>query len=284
MCPKLIELLSWNGPTVHVWCFMLARASTKTFVSRIHIRQPSPKTAKKSSLAEKFVSRVSRQPRYHCIRQRVEQQASIYYALLVRFISLQCKDVAAWNLFFFIQTIEIFARLFSVHVKASYLMFPEAVIRRPFNCLSPIPLRVGFMVDRTLGQIILRVLPINLVSPSFHQCSLPILFICRRLCMPISYTGRAFYQVFYHDDFHGRFIVLETPIHRAFEVHIPFAVQVKLPYFVEDVDPLYDTPFVLTDIVSGQCVLYCICGTFCHCYLTPALRDQWLDWWDQTGR
>ena len=36
--PKLIELLSWNGPTVHVCCFMLTRASTKTFVSRIHIR------------------------------------------------------------------------------------------------------------------------------------------------------------------------------------------------------------------------------------------------------
>ena len=35
MCPKLIELLSWNGPTVHVCCFMLARASTKTFVSRV---------------------------------------------------------------------------------------------------------------------------------------------------------------------------------------------------------------------------------------------------------
>jgi len=34
MCPKLIELLSWNGPSVHVYCFMLARASTKTFVSR----------------------------------------------------------------------------------------------------------------------------------------------------------------------------------------------------------------------------------------------------------
>ena len=66
MCPKLIELLSWNGPTVHVYCFMLSRASTKTFVSRIHIRQPSPKTAKKSSLAEKFISRVTRQPRYHC--------------------------------------------------------------------------------------------------------------------------------------------------------------------------------------------------------------------------
>ena len=55
----------WNGPTVHVCCFMLGRASTKTFVSRIHIRQPSPKTAKKSSLAEKFVSRVTRQRRYH---------------------------------------------------------------------------------------------------------------------------------------------------------------------------------------------------------------------------
>ena len=35
MCPKLIELFSWNGPTVHVCCFMLARASTKTFVSRV---------------------------------------------------------------------------------------------------------------------------------------------------------------------------------------------------------------------------------------------------------
>ena len=26
---------SWNGPTVHVCCFMLARASTKTFVNRV---------------------------------------------------------------------------------------------------------------------------------------------------------------------------------------------------------------------------------------------------------
>ena len=54
MCPKFTELLSWNGPTVHVCCFMLGRASTKTFVSRVQ------KTAKKSSLAEKFVSRVIR--------------------------------------------------------------------------------------------------------------------------------------------------------------------------------------------------------------------------------
>ena len=62
-----VELLYWNGPTVHVWCFMLAHASTKTFVSRIHIRQPSPKKQRKKSwLAEKFVSRVTRQPRYHC--------------------------------------------------------------------------------------------------------------------------------------------------------------------------------------------------------------------------
>ena len=41
MCPKLTELLSWKGPTVHVCCFMLARASTKTFVSRVR------KTARK---------------------------------------------------------------------------------------------------------------------------------------------------------------------------------------------------------------------------------------------
>ena len=61
MCPKLIELLSWNGPTFHVCCFMLALASTKTFVSRIHILWPSSKQSeKKSSLAEKFVSRVTR--------------------------------------------------------------------------------------------------------------------------------------------------------------------------------------------------------------------------------
>ena len=54
MCPKLIELLSWNGPTVHVCCFMLARAYTKTFVSRIRIRQPSPKTAKTTFVSRKI--------------------------------------------------------------------------------------------------------------------------------------------------------------------------------------------------------------------------------------
>ena len=32
------KISSWNGPTIHVCCFMLARASTKTFISRIHIR------------------------------------------------------------------------------------------------------------------------------------------------------------------------------------------------------------------------------------------------------
>ena len=32
------KISSCNGPTVHVCCFMLARASTKTFVSRIHMR------------------------------------------------------------------------------------------------------------------------------------------------------------------------------------------------------------------------------------------------------
>jgi C4-dicarboxylate transporter len=32
------KISSWNGLTVHVCCFMLAPASTKTFVSQIHIR------------------------------------------------------------------------------------------------------------------------------------------------------------------------------------------------------------------------------------------------------
>ena len=27
------KISSWNGPTIHVCCFMLARASTKTFIS-----------------------------------------------------------------------------------------------------------------------------------------------------------------------------------------------------------------------------------------------------------
>ena len=54
MCPKLIELLQWSGPTIHVYCFMLARASTKTFVSLIHIRQPSPKNNGKIFISRKI--------------------------------------------------------------------------------------------------------------------------------------------------------------------------------------------------------------------------------------
>ena len=81
MCPKLIELLSWNDPTVHVCCFMLARASTKTFISRIHIRQPSPKMAKKifvsqkirqqvHSLAEQLLSKWHKRELKVCIQNR----------------------------------------------------------------------------------------------------------------------------------------------------------------------------------------------------------------------
>ena len=49
------KISSWNGPTVHVCCFMLARASTKTLVSRVQ-----KKLGKKSPLDKKFVSRVTR--------------------------------------------------------------------------------------------------------------------------------------------------------------------------------------------------------------------------------
>ena len=57
------KISSCNGPNVHVCCFMSARASTKTFVSRIHIRQPRPKNSEKNlrqpknSLAGSLVSR-----------------------------------------------------------------------------------------------------------------------------------------------------------------------------------------------------------------------------------
>ena len=42
------KISSWNGPTVHVCCFMLARASTITFVSRVR------KTAKKIFVSRKI--------------------------------------------------------------------------------------------------------------------------------------------------------------------------------------------------------------------------------------
>ena len=50
------KISCWNGPTVHVCCFLLTRASTKTLVSRIQINSEK----KKSSLAEKYVIRVTR--------------------------------------------------------------------------------------------------------------------------------------------------------------------------------------------------------------------------------
>jgi hypothetical protein len=56
------NISSWNGPTVHVCCFMLARASTRTFVSesifvsRVRKHQKNPRYPK-NSLAESLVSR-----------------------------------------------------------------------------------------------------------------------------------------------------------------------------------------------------------------------------------
>ena len=46
--PKRVHFSSWNGHTIHVCCFMLAHASTKTFISQIHICQPSPKNSEKN--------------------------------------------------------------------------------------------------------------------------------------------------------------------------------------------------------------------------------------------
>jgi hypothetical protein len=48
------KISSWNGLTVHVCCFMLARASTKTFVTRLHIRQSRPKNREKIFVSRKI--------------------------------------------------------------------------------------------------------------------------------------------------------------------------------------------------------------------------------------
>ena len=53
-----ISFLEW--PNCSCSLLYVLATSTKTSVSRVR------KTAKKSSLAEKFISRVTRQPRYHC--------------------------------------------------------------------------------------------------------------------------------------------------------------------------------------------------------------------------
>ena len=52
MCPKLIELLSWNGPTVHVCCFMLARADPlkHSLAESIFINRVQKKNSEKKNL------------------------------------------------------------------------------------------------------------------------------------------------------------------------------------------------------------------------------------------
>ena len=84
MCPKLIELLSWNGPTVHVCCFMLARASTKTFVSRVKKNSEKKLRQPKNSLAGSLVSRditvqgldTEGQPVIHCGHRNISVPAT----------------------------------------------------------------------------------------------------------------------------------------------------------------------------------------------------------------
>ena len=50
------KISSWNGPTVHVCCFMLARASTKTFVSRVRKTAKKFFVSRKNSLAGSLIS------------------------------------------------------------------------------------------------------------------------------------------------------------------------------------------------------------------------------------
>jgi hypothetical protein len=50
------KISSWNGPTVHVCCFMLPRVSTTTFVSRVRKQRKNLRYTK-NSLAGSLVSR-----------------------------------------------------------------------------------------------------------------------------------------------------------------------------------------------------------------------------------
>ena len=98
-------------------CIMVARASTKTFVSRIHIRQPSPKNSeKKSSLPEKFVSRVTRQPRYHCID-------------ISAFTAVYMRHSLFWD---FAQR-----RLAPRYRRFGQPIFPESLVTPSISCIRP---------------------------------------------------------------------------------------------------------------------------------------------------
>ena len=87
ICPKLTETLSWNGPTVHVCCFMLARASTKTLVSRIHIRQPSPKNSEKNL----------RQPKNSLAGSLVSRGITVYYCAQLLTFHVLCRRDARFE-------------------------------------------------------------------------------------------------------------------------------------------------------------------------------------------
>ena len=91
------KISSWNGPTVHVCCFMLARLSTKhslheyIFVSRVQ------KTAKKSSLAEKFDSRVTRQPRCHLSIYIHKYIYTYIHTYIHTHTHIQTEKISSWN-------------------------------------------------------------------------------------------------------------------------------------------------------------------------------------------
>ena len=85
MCPKLIELLSWNGPTVHVCCFMLARASTKTFVSRVQKTAGKNLRQAKNSLAGSLVGRdITVQVTYKMFNKCIYVRSEVLTAVLLQ--------------------------------------------------------------------------------------------------------------------------------------------------------------------------------------------------------
>ena len=116
------KIRSWNGPTVHVCCFMLARASNKTFVSRVR------KTAKKI-----FFSRKIRQQGHSLAEVSLYiMYAYQFYVLAKRRLSLHPADA---QVTFLGDKIQIWTRpvpftSFCIHYQAQCL---SSCIQRPFG-------------------------------------------------------------------------------------------------------------------------------------------------------
>ena len=92
---QMEKISSWNGPTAHVCCFMLARASTKTFISRIRKTAKKIFVSQKNSLAGSLVSRgITVFGTYRTIfREMINKHKTLWFLLYFSIITFlhHCK-------------------------------------------------------------------------------------------------------------------------------------------------------------------------------------------------